>query len=72
LEADVMFPSLLANVWAAFCDLSNTRGQGFNGPNPIGYRDIKDYKELTEMPLSPRDVKSLRSLDIVYMRTANG
>jgi len=27
---------------------------------------------LTEIPLSPREVKSIRDLDIVYMRTANG
>jgi hypothetical protein len=72
LEPTVVFPDLLANVWSAFCDLSNTRSQGVNGPNPISYRDIKDYKEMTEMPISPREVKSLRDLDMVYMRTANG
>jgi hypothetical protein len=72
MEAPSEFPNLLANVWLSFCDLSNTRSQGFSGPNPIGYRDIKDYIELTEMPLSPRDVKSIRDLDIVYMRAANG
>lgn len=72
MEPPVGFPSVLANVWSAFCDLSNTRSQGFSGPNPIGYRDIKDYMELTEMPLSPRDVKSIRDLDTVYMRAANG
>jgi len=72
MEPPVGFPNLLAHVWLSFCELSNTRSQGFNGPDPIGYRDIKDYKELTEIPLSPREVKSIRDLDIVYMRTANG
>jgi hypothetical protein len=72
MEAPSEFPNLLANVWSAFCDLSNTRSQGFSGPNPISYRDIKDYKELTDTPLSPKEVKLLVSLDAVYMRTANG
>jgi len=72
LEPPTEFPILLANVWSAFCALSNTRSQGFNGPNPISYRDIKDYKELTEQPISPREVDLLRELDTVYMRTTNG
>ena len=45
---------------------------GFSGPNPIGYSDIKDYKELTDTPISAREVKLLVSIDSVYMRTTNG
>jgi len=52
--------------------LNNTRGQGFSGPNPITYTEIKDYKELTETPLAPREVELLKHLDAVYMRTTNG
>ena len=72
LEPPTEFPDLLANVWFAFCALSNTRSQGFSGPNPISYRDIKDYKELTDTPISSREVKLLVDLDSVYMRTTNG
>jgi hypothetical protein len=72
LEAPTEFPEVLASVWFAFISLSNCRSQGFSGPNPISYRDIKDYIELTESPLSPREVNLLRELDGVYMRTAHG
>jgi len=72
LETPTEFPNVLANVWSAFCALSNCRSQGFSGPNPISYRDIKDYKELTESPISPKEVNLIRELDGVYMRTANG
>ena len=72
LESPTDFPNILANVWTAFCDMSNTRGQGFSGPNPITYTEIKDYKELTDTPLAPREVKLLKQLDAVYMRTTNG
>jgi len=72
LEAPTEFPNVLANVWTAFCALNNTRGQGFSGPNPITYTEIRDYKELTETPLAPREVELLKHLDAVYMRTTNG
>lgn len=72
LESPTDFPDILAHVWSAFCALSNCRSQGFSGPNPISYSDIKDYIELTESPLSPREVKLIRDLDGVYMRTAHG
>jgi hypothetical protein len=72
LEDPCEFPDLLVNVWSAFCDLSNCRTQGFSGPNPISYRDIKDYMELTDTTLSSREVKLLIKLDGVYMRAANG
>jgi len=72
LEPPTEFPSLLVNVWSAFCNLGNARSQGFSGPNPIGYGDIKDYIELTDEQLSPREVSLIRELDVVYMRAANG
>ena len=71
LEPPTDLPSVLAGVWSAFCDLSNCRSQGFSGPNPISYRDIKDYIELTETAISPREVTILRELDKVYMGAAS-
>jgi len=72
LEPPTEFPDILVHIWSAFTALSNCRSQGFSGPNPISYRDIKDYIELTESPLSPREVNLLRELDGVYTRTAHG
>jgi hypothetical protein len=72
LDPVVEFPDLLANVWSAFCDLSASRTQGFSSVNPITYSDIKDYREMTNATLSPKDIKTIRDLDAVYMRIANG
>jgi hypothetical protein len=45
---------------------------GFNGPNPITFEQVKAWKELTETPLSTREVDTIRSLDGVYMEVRNG
>jgi hypothetical protein len=66
------FPSLVSHIWSAFISLSQSRSAGFNGPNPITYEQIKAWKDLTETPLDAREVEAVKSLDSVYMRTANG
>jgi hypothetical protein len=45
---------------------------GFNGPNPITFEQVKAWKELTETPLSAREVETVRLLDGVYMEVKNG
>ena len=72
LEPPTVFPQLMSHVWSAFCRLSNSRTQGFSGPNPITYEQIKAWKELTETPVEPREVEAIKSVDTVYMRVANG
>jgi hypothetical protein len=62
----------MAHVWSAFITLSNTRTAGFSGPNPITYEQIKAWKELTETPISPWEIKAIKSVDTVYMGIANG
>jgi len=62
----------MAHVWSAFITLSNTRSAGFSGPNPITYEQIKAWKELTETPISPWEIKAIKSVDTVYMGIANG
>jgi len=63
---------LVAHVWSAFISLSNSRTAGFSGPNPITYEQIKAWKELTETPISSREIEAIMSIDAVYMRVANG
>jgi len=63
---------LVAHVWSAFISLSNSRTAGFSGPNPITYEQIKAWKELTETPISSREIEAIMSVDAVYMRVANG
>ena len=59
-------------VWSVFTTLSNSRTAGFSGPNPITYEQIKAWKELTETPISSREVEVIKRLDAVYMGTVNG
>ena len=45
---------------------------GFSGPNPITYIEIKAWKELTDTPISSRDIETIKRVDVVYMGTVNG
>ena len=72
LESPTDFPMLISHVWSAFINLSNNRSQGFNGPNPITYNEIKAWKELTDTPISSREVVAIKSVDVVYMGITNG
>ncbi len=62
----------MSHVWSAFIALSNSRTAGFSGPNPITYSEIKAWKELTDTPISSREVEVIKSVDVVYMGIANG
>jgi hypothetical protein len=62
----------MSHVWSAFITLSNSRTQGFSGPNPITYEQIKAWKELTETPVEPREIEVIKRVDTVYMRVVNG
>jgi hypothetical protein len=66
------FPELLSYVWSVFLCLHSTRQSGFSGPNPISYQEIQAYKNTTNSCLSSRDVETIKRLDKVYMRVANG
>jgi hypothetical protein len=71
LVSPVEFPSLLAHVWVAFCALSNSRSSGMGGVAAITFADIKNWLELTENILSPRDIEVIISLDQTYRKVAN-
>jgi len=72
LEPPTPFPMLISHVWSAFISLSSSRGSGMNGPLPIGYEQIKAWKELTETSVSPREIEGIKRLDLEYLRVANG
>jgi len=72
LKEPVKFPSLLGNVWVAFCRLSNTRSQSYTGVNPINQTDIKSWMELTNTKLRPHEIDTLLRLDQTFLRKANG
>ena len=64
------FPTLVSHIWSAFISLSNGRSMGFSGPNPIGYEQIKAWKELTETPLKAWEIEAIKRLDVVYLGVA--
>ena len=72
LEPPTEFPILVSHVWSAFINLSNDRSQGFSGPNPITYEQIKAWKELTETPVTSWEIEAIKRVDVVYMGIANG
>jgi len=43
-----------------------------NGPMPLGYEQIKAWKELTETSISPWEIGAIKKLDLEYLRVANG
>lgn len=71
LESPTEFPYVISHVWSAFIALGHGRSQGFSGPNPITYEQIKAWKELTEDPIVAWEIAIIRKLDEVYMRVAN-
>jgi len=66
------FPRLLHHIWSAFLRLNSARTSGFSGPNPLTYTEMKAWQELTRTPLQARDFETIKRLDGVYMRVANG
>lgn len=71
LENLIELPSSCAHVWQWFTNLSNTRGEGFNGPLPITYNEIKAYFDLMRIEPTPQDweIALIKSWDIVYLNT---
>ncbi len=62
------FPEVLGNVWSAFIDLSNSRNPAFSGVSPITYEQIKAYTEVTQTPLSPKEIEAIKRLDLIYQK----
>lgn len=62
------FPEVLDSLWSTFLELNECRTNGFSGPNPISYQDIKAWMDLTNTPLTPFEVSGIKRLDKVYIR----
>jgi|TARA_R110000803_G_scaffold168137_2_gene231320 hypothetical protein len=43
-----------------------------SGPNALTYSDIKAWKDLTNTPVSAREVEVIKRLDVAYLGVANG
>jgi len=47
-----------------FIDLSNSRSDRI----PLTYTEIKAYKDLTETPLSAKDIEVIKELDALWLK----
>jgi hypothetical protein len=65
------FPVLMEDIWSAFKCLSYRRSPSVSGVQPITYEQILAFKNLTDTPISPREIKVLEALDNRYVRAMN-
>ena len=54
-------------LWEWFCDISNGRDYGDNGPKPITYTELKSWAELTHAAPTVWEVNALRTMDRAYL-----
>lgn len=66
------FPHLMSYVWSAFLSLNSSRNPAFSGVAPITYEQILAWKQLTNNPLSPREVEVIRRIDNIFLEEING
>jgi hypothetical protein len=71
LEPPCEFPHLMVHVWVAFCALSNGRSSGM-GIGSISFTEIKNWMDITENKLRPREIDIINRLDQTYRKVANG
>jgi hypothetical protein len=57
-------------IWEMFAALHETRGIGFNGPEPIRFAEIQAYAALMRWPLEARHVSLIRALDRAWLEHA--
>jgi hypothetical protein len=70
LEPPTKFPQQMLHVWSHFIELSSARTSGM-GINPISFTEIKSWSELTDTPVSSRDIQAIKKLDSVYLKVMN-
>ena len=61
----------MQSVWDSFLALNDSRTIGQASANPITYGEIKDFVDLTNTVLSPRDVVVIKELDKIYLKVMN-
>lgn len=62
------FPDDLEHIWSMFLELNGCRTNGFAGPNPISYQEIKAWADLTDTPINAFEVEGIKRLDRVYIK----
>ena len=62
-------PTKVAYLYRWFIELNKARSYGMNGPNPIGYKEIQSWAEMTKRKLSSFEVMALKEIDLTILTT---
>jgi hypothetical protein len=61
-------PERLRYLWDMFLDIQTGRTYGMDGPQPLSWREIKAWDDLTETGLQEWEVRVIRMLDATWLR----
>lgn len=56
------------HVWVWFWRLASQRSSGMGGPEPISWRDIRAWSDLTRTDIRPEEVDMLVAMDATYRK----
>ncbi len=62
-------PDVLAYLWGWYVELAMTRSAGFAGADPLTYREIEAWSQLTDRRPRPHEVQALMTMDAVARMT---
>lgn len=66
------FPDLLGHIWLDFLELRRTKKSTELGPEPIDYKDLEAWSNMTGATPTPRDIELILRLDGAYREVVNG
>lgn len=65
------FPDRYGHLWECFLDLHSGRSYSGSGPNPLSWQDILAWSRLTRAGLREWEVRVIKALDQLWLRTMN-
>ncbi|MEM8936037.1 MAG: hypothetical protein AAGC77_06490 [Pseudomonadota bacterium] len=58
-----------AHIWAYWLDLARTRASGMSSPQPLGYGDIRDFRDVRpDIFINGRIAQLLIRIDVLFRR----
>lgn len=65
------FPDACGHIWEWFCELSNQRQSGMNGPQAISDLDLYAWSHNTGRSPNPWEISAIRRIDLLYRKIAD-
>jgi hypothetical protein len=57
----------LLHVWRWYCEIVGSRQSGANGPDPLLWREIQAWSEMTWETIWPDEARLIKRLDTEYL-----